>query len=62
MEQRQSLQQMLEHLGIHMQENGSRSFSCGSVVMNPTSNNKDVGSIPGLMQWVKYPVLPWAVV
>ena len=32
--------------------------SClGSVVKNPTSIHKDVGSVPGLDLWVKDPVL-----
>ena len=35
-----------------------RSFCCGSVVMNPTSNHEDMGSIPSLAQWIKDPVLP----
>ena len=29
---------------------------------NPTRNHEVVGSIPGLIQWVKDLVLPWAVV
>ena len=35
----------------------SRSFHHGSVVMDPASIHEDVGSIPGVPQWVKDLVL-----
>ena len=30
-----------------------RSSHCGEAETNPTSNHKVVGSIPGLVQWIK---------
>ena len=33
----------------------------GAAEMNLTRNHEVTGSIPGLVQWVKDPVLPWAV-
>ena len=48
------------HVGM-LKKLNKGSSGCGSVVMNPTSIHEDVGSIPGLAQWVKDPALPQAV-
>ena len=40
------------------EEKASGSFCFDAAEMNPTGIHKDAGSIPGLAQWVKYPVLP----
>ena len=36
----------------------SGSSRCGAAETNATSIREDLGSIPGLTQWVKVPVLP----
>ena len=36
-----------------------RSSCCGSAITNVTSSHEDVGSTPGLTQWVKDPAMLW---
>ena len=42
----------------NVQKRATWSSCYGSAVMNPTSIHEDVGSIPGLDQWVKGLALP----
>ena len=41
-----------------IQDHPSRSFRGGTAEMNPISIHENLGSIPGLVQWVKDLVLP----
>ena len=55
------------NLNVHQQRNGLKRCGTGVPIMeqwltNPTRNHEVVDLIPGLAQWVKDPVLPWAVV
>ena len=58
----------VEHRGVTTNKHDKlkiklkRSSHCGSMVVNPTGIHEDVGSIPGLTQWVKHLVLSRAVV
>ena len=50
------------NLNVSNKEIHSQSSHCGTAEVNPTRNYEVVGAIHGLAQWVKDPVLPWAVV
>ena len=50
---------LVMHYDHHNMKNSIyRSSHCGSAVTNPVSIHEDVASIPGLVQWIKDPVLP----
>ena len=46
-------------MGPYFKIDSQGSSHCGSVEMSPTSIHEDVGSIPGLTQWVKDLALLW---
>ena len=46
----------LNHFTVHLKL--ILGVSVGAAEVNPTKNHEVVGSIPGLTQWVKDPVLP----